>query len=322
MRTFLKRAFVSVSIATFALAGTAAEEYPTKPIRIVVPSAPGGLADIAVRVVAQKMSERLGQPVTVENKPGADTLLGTRYVKAAPADGYTLLSASNTISIQAAIKLDAGYELKDFVGIGPYIRSPYVMLVGAAQPDKSAKDFIARGTSNPKSLSFASGGVGTSPYMAEQMFLQRAGLNLMHVPYKGIAAAMPDVISGRVTMIFDAVGSSAGHMRAGRLRALGMTSTNRLSAFPDVPTIAEQGMPGFSSYVTIGLLAPAATPKFIVKKLAAALQGAIASREVRERFEPDGAEFVPVSPEEYMESLKREQAEFAKLAEELGISKQ
>lgn len=322
MKAFLKRAVVGVGVSIFALASLAGDEYPAKPIRIVVPSVPGGLADIAVRVVAQKMSEKLGQPVIVENKVGADTLLGTRYVKAATPDGYTLLSASNTISIQPVIKLEAGYELKDFVGIGPYIRSPWMMLVGSGQPDKTIAEFIARAKESPKDTTFASGGVGTSPYMAEQMFLRQAGLNLMHIPYKGLGAAMPDVISGRVTMIFDAVGSSAGHIRGGRLRALGVASTSRLSAFPNVPTIAEQGMPGFSSYVTIGLLAPAGTPKPIITKLASALQSAIASKEMRDRFEPDGAEFTPISPEDYMESLRREQAEFAKLADELGISKQ
>ncbi|MDF3836717.1 tripartite tricarboxylate transporter substrate binding protein [Cupriavidus basilensis] len=321
MKRFVANAVAGIVL--FAAATVQAQEkFPSRPIRIVVPSAAGGLADIATRMVAQKMGEKLGQPVVVENRPGADTMLGTRYVRSVAADGYTLLTASGTLVSQLVVKQDPGYDLKDFAGIGPLVRSPWVMLTGPSQPDKNLSDFIARAKAHPADMSFASNGVGTAPYMAEQMFLQRAGLNLLHIPYKGIATAMPDVISGRVTMIFDAISSSAGYVRSGQLRALGVTSANRLPIFPNVPTIAEQGMPGFRSYVTIGLVARAETPKEIVSKLAAVLQSALASKEVREFYEANGAESISASPDEFTEMLKRDHVEFGKLAAQLGIQKQ
>jgi tripartite-type tricarboxylate transporter receptor subunit TctC len=221
-----------------------------------------------------------------------------------------LLSPSNTVAAQPVMKIDPGYELKDFVGIGPVVRSPWMMLIGPSQPDKNLTDFVARAKANPDLMSFASGGVGTTPYLAEQMLLQRAGIRLTHIPYKGIGAAMPDVMSGRVTMVFDAVGSSSGHVRSGQLRALGVVS------------IAEQGMPEFSVYVTIGMLARAGTPKEIVDKLAAALQRAVASKEIRDRFEADGAESVSQSPQEFTDALNRDQADFSKLAQQLGMKKE
>ena len=309
----------------FGLVATvcAAEDFPARPVRIVVAAAPGGLVDVSARLVAQKMSEKLGQPVIVENRAGADTLLGIRYVKSAPADGYTMLATSNSIASQLAVKQDPGYDIaKDFMGVGIVVRSPWAMVVAPSQPDLKVADFIARAKARPAEMSFASGGVGTTPYLAAEMFLQRAGLKLLHIPYKGNGAAIPDVMSGRVTMMFDGVGSSAGKIRGGQLRALGVTSTQRLAAFPDIPTIAEQGMPDFSSYVSVGLLVPSDTPKEVVDKLSVALQGAVASREIRERFQADGAEAVAITPEEYTESLKREVVQMGKLATELGLQKQ
>lgn len=318
----MKKAIAGLLLAV-SLAASAAEVFPARPVRIVVASAPGGLVDIATRLVAQKMAEKLGQPVVVENRAGADTLIGVRYVRGAPADGYTVLATSNSITSQPALKLDPGYDLgKDFLGIGLVVRSPWVMVEGTSQPDRSVGDFIARAKARPADMSFASGGVGTTPYMAAAMFLQRAGVKILHVPYKGNGAAMTDVISGRVTMIFDGAGSSAGKIRAGQLRALGISSLQRLPAFPDIPTIAEQGLPNFSSFVDIGLLVPAGTPRDAVDKLSAALQAAIASKEVRERFEADGAEVVPIKADEYTEALRRETVQMGKLAAELGLQKQ
>ncbi|MBB3181143.1 tripartite tricarboxylate transporter substrate binding protein [Variovorax sp. Sphag1AA] len=300
----------------------ASDAFPSKPVHIVVNSAPGGLTDIAARLVAQKMTESLKQPVLVENRAGADTMLGTRYVKGAPADGYTLLATSDTIASQPVVKLDAGYDLQDFVGIGVIARSPWLVMIGTSQPDNNIPEFIARAKAQPDKLTFASGGVGTTPHLAAQMFLQRAGVKLLHVPYKGLAAGMPDVMGGRVTMIFEAVGASAGKVRAGQIRALGVTSTTRLGVLPDIPTVQEQGVPGYSSYVNIGLLAPAGTPRAIVDRLAAALKGATASKEIRERLERDGAEQLVMSPEEYTESLNNARAEFSKLVADLGLEKQ
>ncbi|WP_080709786.1 Bug family tripartite tricarboxylate transporter substrate binding protein [Cupriavidus metallidurans] len=326
-RQAVSRALVPIlSVSLFLVAATpaeAADTFPTKPIRVVVPSAPGGLLDVITRLVALKMSETLGQSVVVENRAGGGTLVGTRFVRSSPADGYTLLAATNTITAMPAVKLDPGYDLpKDFIGIGPMGRSPWFVLVGATQPDKSVSELIARGKSHPAQLSFASAGYGTTPYLAAQSFLNEAGVKMLHVPYKGNSAVYPDLISGRITMMFDGVGNTAAMVKGGQLRALGVTSTKRLSAFPDIPTVAEQGLPNFTSYFFFGMLAPAGTPKDVVQKLAKALQAATSSKEVRARFDTDGIETLTASPEEFDQLLKRELDEMAKLATQIGVKKE
>jgi tripartite-type tricarboxylate transporter receptor subunit TctC len=234
MKTLVRHG-ISVVVFSFACATSAlaADSFPSKPIRIVVNSSPGGLTDVATRLVGQKMAEKLGQPVIVENRAGADGLLGIRYVKTMPADGYTLLATAGTIAIQPAVRKDPGYDpVKDFTAIGPIVRSPLLMVVGTNEPDKTLADFMARAKANPEKLSYASAGEGTTTHIGAATFLQKAGLNLLHVPYKGNGAAMADVIGGRVTMIFEAYGSGAAKVRAGQLKALGVTSTKRLAAFP------------------------------------------------------------------------------------------
>jgi tripartite-type tricarboxylate transporter receptor subunit TctC len=259
--TMLKRHLGAIGMAVFALAGSgaaaAADPFPTKPVRIMVNTVPGGLTDVVTRLVAERMSEKLGQQVIVENRAGADGLVGIRAVKAAPGDGYTLLGAAWTIAIQPSVKQDPGYDLlQDFAPFGPLVRSALVVVVGPGQPDKTLGEFVARAKANPNKLSYASAGVGTTTHVGAALFLQQSGLNLLHVPYKGNAAAMPDVMSGRVDMIFEAFGSGASKLKAGTLRGLAVTSTRRLPALPQLPTVAEQGFPNFSYYLWLGLFAP------------------------------------------------------------------
>ncbi|MDF3835520.1 tripartite tricarboxylate transporter substrate binding protein [Cupriavidus basilensis] len=322
IRTALAQVLGGASLALVAIVPAhAVDPYPTKPIRIVVASAPGGLLDMVTRMVAQRMETKLGQSIVVENRSGGGTLVGIRSVRSAPADGYTLLAVTNTITGLPAVKLEPGYDLlKDFTGIGPMARSPWMMVVGASQPDKNAADFIARAKAQPNALSFGSNGFGTTPYFAAQSFLQRAGVKALHVPYKGNSAVYPDLISGRVTMMFDGVGSAAAMVKGGQIRALGVSSTKRLPAYPDLPTLAEQGLPNYSSYFYVGLFAPARTPKDVVQKLSAAMQAS--SKELHDRLEKDGIEPMAVSPDEFNQSLKRELAEMAKLAADLGIQKE
>jgi tripartite-type tricarboxylate transporter receptor subunit TctC len=317
----------SVRVVVLALACTlpthAAETFPTKPVRIVVNVAAGGLTDVTTRLVAQKMAAKLGQPVVVDNRAGADGLLGIRYVKTSPADGYTLLATAGTVAIQPAVRQDPGYDLiKDFTGIGPMVRSPLVMVVGPNEPDKTLADFMARAKANPNKLSYASAGVGSTTHIGAAMFLHKTGLSLLHVPYKGNGAAMADVIGGRVPMIFEAYGSGAPKIKAGQLRALGVTSTTRLAAFPELPTVAEQGVPNFSYYLYLGLLAPAGTPKDVVQRLSEALRSATSSNDLKERFAADGTEAMTMSPEEFNEFLKRDVAQMAELVTTLKIEKQ
>jgi tripartite-type tricarboxylate transporter receptor subunit TctC len=269
------------------------------------------------------MGEQLGQAVVVENRAGGDGLLGIRAVKDAPADGYTLLASAGTIAIQPAVKKEPGYDLaQDFTGIGPMIRFPLLMVVGSKQPDKTLEEFIARAKANPRDMSYASAGVGTTTHVGAAMFLQRTGLSLLHVPYKGNGAAMTDVMAGRVSMVFEAYGSSASKVKDGTLRALGVTSTARLPSLPDVPTIAEQGIPDFSYYLYLGLLSPAGTPKEVVQRLSNALQSALSSTELKERFRNEGSEAMIMSSGEFDEFLKQDVARMSKLAAELGLPKE
>jgi tripartite-type tricarboxylate transporter receptor subunit TctC len=300
----------------------AADPFPTRPIRILVNTGPGGLVDVTTRLVAEKLREFLGQSVIVENRAGGDGLVGIAATKTAAPDGYTLLASAATIAIQPAVKLNPGYDLeKDFIGIGPMLRAPYMIMVGAREPDKTVGEFVARAKKNPDKMSYASAGVGTGTHMAAAMFLKKAGVDILHVPYKGNGPAMPDVMAGRVNMIFEAYNSGVGKVKDGTLRALGVTSTERLPSLPDVPTIAEQGVPDYSYYVYIGLLAPAGTPKDVVERLSAALQSTLASAEVVQRFREGGGEPMVMSSEKFNAFLKEDLLQTEAFVKELGIEK-
>jgi tripartite-type tricarboxylate transporter receptor subunit TctC len=320
--------FCRAACATiFALVGAgavfAADTYPTRPIRILVNTGPGGLVDVTTRLVAQKLNEKFKQPVVVENRAGGDGLLGIRAVKGAPADGYTLLATAGTIAIQPAVKSYPGYDLaKDFTAIVPMIRSPFLLVVGRDQPDKSLADLVARARSAPGKMSYASAGVGTSTHIGAAVYLQQIGINLAHIPYKGNGPAMPDVIAGRVDMMFEAYGSGASKIKGGALRALGVTSASRLMGLPDVPTLAEQGATNFSFYTYLGLLAPAGTPQHVVKIVSEAVRDAMASNDLKMRLEEEGSEVMSMSPAEYQAYLEQDLHRMAKLAVELGVPKQ
>ncbi len=310
---------IAVVAATSAVA---AEPYPTRPVRIIVNTGPGGLVDVATRIVAQRMSEYLKQPVLVEDRAGGDGVIGVRYVKTAPADGYTLLASASTIAYQVAVKTDPGYDLKDFTGIGLVGRSPFLLIEAPSKPDKTLRDLIARAKANPGKLSYASAGVGTVTHLAAERFLQQTGVKMLHVPYKGNGPAMPDVMSGRVEMILEAYGSSRAHIKAGTFRALGITSTSRLAGLPDVPTFIEQGVPNYTAYTWMYLLAPAGTPTEVMQRLSAALRSATATTEVKDRFREDGVETPDMSTQQVNESLTQHAADASKLMTDLGLAKQ
>lgn len=300
-----------------------ADNYPVRPLRIVVHSSAGALLDVTTRVVAQEMAKDLKQPVIVDNRPGADGLLGIRAVKAAPADGYTILAAANTVAQLPAFKRDPGYELeRDFTGIGMMNRAPLLMVGPPDQPSRTLRDLISNAKANPNQLIMAHAGKGTSVQMAAALFMQQSGTKFLEVPYKGAAAAMPDVIGGRANATFDGGNSSGPMIKDGKLRAFGVTSASRSPAFPDIPTLAEQGLPGYSFYVYLGLLAPAATPKEVVDRLAQALRTALASEAVAARFRNDGAEAGAMSPAEFTTFLRQDAARTLKVASELGYAKE
>ncbi|XAH22035.1 tripartite tricarboxylate transporter substrate-binding protein [Xylophilus sp. GW821-FHT01B05] len=269
----LVRPVVTARVATAAgVQAWATEPFPSRPIRIIVPKAAGGWGDSTTRLVAQRLLDKLGQPAFTENKPGVDGLVGIRYTKAARADGYTLLSTGRKMLLQPLVKRDPGFKLmKDFVRVGPMARSLVLMVTAATRADRSVQEFLAGAKAAPRSLSYGSAGVGSATHIPVEMFVMQTGVELMHVLYKGNAADMPDLIAGRITMMFDSYSSSADNLKGGRLKALGVAADARLPVLPDVPTFAEQGLSGFNYYCWLGLFAPAATPKDVVQRLSTAL---------------------------------------------------
>lgn len=298
----------------------AADEFPTRQIRIIVPAGAAGGLDVTTRLVAAKMSENLGQQVIVENLPGADTMIGTRVAKAAPADGYTILAQQPGFSLMPHIKLGPGYDpLNDFTGLGNMISLPMLLIVGAEQPDRTLKDIVARAKTSK--LTYATGGPGTPQKIAMAKFLRAADVSATEVPYKGAGPAMPDIASGRVDMAFDVFASTRSMVEGGKFRVLGVTSARRSPPLPNVPTFAEQGY-NFTHNLWLGLVVPAGTPKAAIQRLSVALRYALESKELSERFRSEGSDPTFTTPEEWTEYLKKEYAEMGKLAAELKFEKQ
>lgn len=309
-------------LLTAATVAMAKDQYPSRPIRIIVNSAPGALLDSTTRVVAQQMAENLGQPLIIDNRPGADGQIGIRAAKVAPADGYTLLASANTVAQLPAVKKDPGYTLKDFVGVGMMDEAPLLLVTSPTLPYRGLADLMAAAKAKPGKLSFASGGSGTTTHIAVAMLMHQAKLEVVHVPYKGIATAMSDIVAGRVDFAFDGGNSSGPQVKDGRLRALGVTSAKRSPAFPDIPTLAEQGIPGYSYTVYLGLLAPAGTPEEIVQRLGRALRVALASAPVRERLRRDGAEPGTMTPEAFTKFLQNDQQHTTNVVADLNLPKE
>lgn len=298
-----------------------AQTFPTKPLRIIVPFAAGGNVDLVARGVAQQLATSLGQQVIVDNRPGSSGLVGTHLVAKSPPDGYTLLAMANTFAVVPSLLSKPGYDpLKDFAGVSQTCLVPQVLVLNPVLPAKSVKQLIALAKARPGELSYASAGVGGTGHMAGALFSRHAALKMLHVPYKGNAQAIVDVISGQVTMMFDQVSTSAPHIRAGKLRPLAVTSLKRSPLFPEVPTIDESGMRGFEDITFNGLVAPAGTPRDVLARLNAEVGKAVAFPALRQRFIEFGVELIASrSPDAFMQYIEAEFAKKAKLAKEAGI---
>lgn len=299
----------------------AADAYPNRPIRIIVNSGAGALLDSTARAVAQEMSKILGQPIVIENKAGADGLLGIRYARSQAADGYTVLASANTVAQLPALRGDAGYSLDDFQGIGLMSQAPLIMVGTPNQADQTLAQLVRHAQAQPGALTFASGGVGTSTHMAAVRLLSDAGVKLMHVPYKGNAAAIPDVIAGRVNMLFDGANSAYPNVKEGKLRAFGISSSQRSPNFPEIPTIAEQGYPGYTFEVYMGLLVRTGTPADIQQELARALKQALNTQAVKDRLHADGAEGGTVFLGEFNRFLAADYERTVRLSETADLGK-
>ena len=309
--------------ATLWAAATAwGQAYPTKLVRIVNPVAPGGNQDVVARAYAEQFTRALGQQFVVESRPGNSAIVGTRYVKGAAADGYTLLAISNTFVRTPTMIRDSGYEpLKDFAAISLTSDTALVFVINPALPVRTVKEFIALAKQRPGEISSGSSGAGSTGHIAAEMFSRQAGIRLLHVQYKGAAPAIIDLVGGHVMLRFDQVTTSLPHVRSGKLRALGVTPRKRSPLLPDVPTIDEAGLPGFEDSTFNGLLAPAGTPRAVVERLHAEIVKAAAATELRKRYQEIGIEMVSsVSPDEFTGFLKKQMEMFVKLAREAGLT--
>lgn len=321
----MKHAAIAVAVGLLVLSALPASgqtgPYPNKLVRIINPLAAGGNVDIVARGIAEQMSKLLGQQVLVENRPGASALVGTQYVKSQPADGYTLLAIANTFARVPAIVQNAGYDpLKDFTGVSQTCDIPMVLVVNPSLPVKNLQEFIVLAKKRPGELTYGSSGNGATGHIAAEMLSQHAGIKLMHIPYKGNAPATTDLVGGHIMLMFDQVSTSAGYIKSGRLRALGVTSKKRSPLFPDLPTIDESGIKGFEDTTFNGLVAPAGTLRPALEKLRDAVVKAIAVPALQTRFDGLGIPLVAsASLDDYNAYLRRHVEDFAKLAKTAGL---
>jgi len=311
-------------IAAIALALLAtlanAQAWPSKPIKWVVPFAPGGTTDILARTVGEKLALALGQPVIIENKPGAGGGVGAEFTAKSAPDGYTIMGGTiSTHAINASLYKSLPYDpLKDFVAITLIARVPNMLVINPSVPAKDVKELIALLKANPGKYSFASSGNGTSQHLSGELFKSMSGTDMQHIPYKGSPPALQDVVGGQVTMTFDNITTAWPLAKAGKLRALAVTTAKRSSVAPDVPTLAESGLPGFEVGSWQGVFAPAGTPPEIVKRLNAEIVKVLNMPDVREKLSGLGAEIVADSPEEFSALVKAEVAKWADVVKKSG----
>jgi len=317
------RLSTAAAALVLALAGAAAfaqSAYPSKPVRFIVPSAAGGGTDIIARAVAQKLSEALGQQFVVENKPGAGQMIGIEAAAKSPADGHTIVMAASTLAINPIMYKKVPYDpLRDFAPITQAASLPNVLVVHPSLPVHSVRELIALAKRQPGKLAYASAGVGTSPQMSIELLKSMAGIDMLHVPYKGTTPGVVDLLAGQVQLMTPNVLTALPHIKAGKLRPLAVTSAKRSDALPDVPTLAEAGVPGYESVQWYGVLAPAGTPRDIVARLHTEIAKSLRSGDVRERLAADGAEPVGSTPEEFAAFIRAEIDKWAKVAKAAGI---
>ena len=314
---------VGGAVATWPLAARAqgpALDYPTRPITLIVPYAPGGGNDVLARGVAEPMSKALGQPIVIENHGGAGGSIGTRQVAKPAPDGYTLgLGGTGTLAIDPTLYPNAGYDpRKDFAPVGLIATGPLIVLVNPSLPAHNVQELIALATAQPGKLNYASAGKGSGIHLGTVLFADTAGIDITHIPYKGSGPALTDLLGGHVSIDFSSLPSAIGLVKDGKLRALGVTGLKRSATFPDVPTVAEQGLPGFEAVLHYGIVAPAGTPRPIVDKLNAALRAALNTDDVHRRIATEGAEPLPTTPDEYAADIDREETKWSALVKKAG----
>ena len=315
----LRQVFAALALAAFAAAAPA-QDYPAKPIRLIVPFPPGGGTDIAARTVANKLSEALRWTFVVENKPGAGGNLGVEQAVKSPPDGYTLvIGQTSNLAINPALYAKLPYDpLKDLSPIALIVSAPVVLVVAANSPYKSLGDLLAAARRDPGAVTFASPGNGTVSHLAGELLQRASGVKFTHVPYKGAAQAMTDLLGGQVQSFMSSVPSALAQIKGGRLRAIAVTSAKRAAEMPEVPAIAESGYAGFDATTWYGLLAPAGTPAAVIKRLNAEVNRALGMPDVSGRLAAEGGEVLGGSPERFASLLKADHAKWGRIVKESG----
>jgi tripartite-type tricarboxylate transporter receptor subunit TctC len=310
---------VSLTVAVLASGGAFAQAWPTKPIRYIVPFTPAGATDITARIIADKIAGPLGQPVVVENRPGAAGNVGTEVVSKSAPDGYTVLQCTVAQSISQTLYKKLNYDLeKDLVPVAMIALVPNVMEVNPSVPAKSVAEFIALAKSRPGKINFASSGSGTSIHMSAEMFMMITGVRMVHVPYKGSGPALSGMLGGEVDVMFDNLTSSIGYIKSGRLRALAITSATRYPELPDLPTMQEAGVPGYEATAWFGMLMPKGTPKSVVARMNSEVNKALAQPDVKEKLAQQGAVATAWTPEQFGEFIHNEIAKWGKVVKASG----
>jgi len=313
----------ALALATFAMAAPAiaeAQAFPSKPIKFVVPFSPGGAADVLARVVGQHVGESLGQPVVIENRTGAGGGIGAEYVARAAPDGYTLfVGSTGPLAINKSLYSKLPYDpAKDFAAVSLAVLVQNVLVVGPNVPVNSVQDVITRARGKSNGMTYASSGNGTSLHLAGELFKSMAKVDMLHVPYKGGAPAITDLMGGQVDMMFAVLPDAMPHIKAGKIRAIAVAGTERSKALPGVPTVSEAGVPGFEASAWYGFVAPAKTPPEVIQKLNAAINAALAKPEVQERLAPLGFDVVASTPQQFAAKIDSEIAKWAAVVQVSG----
>jgi tripartite-type tricarboxylate transporter receptor subunit TctC len=315
----MARIFAAIVLAALAAAASA-QQYPSRSVRIVVPFAVGGSADVYGRFLAAKLSDAMGQPFVIENRPGGGAVIGTDAVAKSAPDGYTLLIMSNTHTVNETLIPKKPYDLMRDLAPVTGINSQDLLLVAA--PGVKAgnlKEFLALAKSQPGKLNYASSGPGTPYHMAGELFKHMAGVNIVHVPHKGSDQARTAVLGGQVDMMFDAISTIVSHVNAGKLKALGTTGKSRSAVTPNIPTVAEAGVPGYEATIWLGLMAPAATPKPVLEQVSAAVNKIINAPDVKENWGKQGAQPMGMTPDEFGRFVREDVTKWSKLVKDTGM---
>ena len=319
MQNFIRRAAV-VAIASFTFLGTASAQYPNKPIKWIVPYPPAGTTDVLARIVAQWLTENIGQPVVVENKPGGGNNIGTEFVVNAPADGYTMLLVNPANGINASLYKKMSFNfIRDIAPVAGIVRTPNVMVVTNSLPVKTVAEFIAYCKANPSKVNMASSSSGTSTHLSGELFKSMTGCNMVHIPYKGAGPVLTDLIGGQVQVFFDNLPSSAGHIKGGTIRALAVTSAAREPSFPDLPTVGDT-VPGYEATAWFGVGMPKGTPREAIDKMNAAINRALADPKMRARLADLGGLPIAGTPEDFGKTIVAETEKWAKVVASSGAT--